>query len=667
MSPRKPPKDIAKTLLTFLPGLSILILAMVALHASLDLMNDSESILKHYTAEHTASHIGPSPEPSAQTADIIDLPHLREEHNRFYIAVLALGLMTFVLYVISIGKMNDYKNLHRQNKKYLDLLQSQLAAIEAAGDGIGIVDKEGNLSFMNKALMDIHGIKAENAADFIGHSWTKLYTEKGRHSIEQDVIPALMEKGTWEGNSPILRQNGETLMTELSLRRLTDGSMIGTVRDISERQKSEARRKELEQQFYQAQKMEAIGRLAGGIAHDFNNVLAAINGYAEFLTEDLEEGTPQRGYAANILRAGLQARGVVDQILAFSRQKQTGKEPLDILVPIQETLSMLNASLPKTIELHTDLKADRTVLDGNATQIAQIIMNLCVNAKDAIDDISNERGIITLTLTNARAEEILPERLLAEELTSPDNAPPTSLKDTENGGVRLTLGSLAKSRLYICLSVGDTGSGMSRTVMEHIFEPFFTTKPVDKGTGLGLATVHGVIVSHQGALIVDSTLGKGTTFTLYFPVLERSSDTSAQGEKEKWQSLVAGSGNILVVEDQEDVRDILTQMLERLGYNAHACENGLDALTLLREEPNYFDLIVTDQNMPTMTGLELVQQVHFNNPELPFILVSGYSQEKLQNIMKEHPAIKATLRKPISKDHLAQKITEVLAENGKAI
>jgi PAS domain S-box-containing protein len=654
-------KQKARNILSFLPGLAILGVAMIALHASLDLVSDSETILRHYQKIHnnTLSNL------PGEEGDVIDIAHLKREHTNFYAAVIGLGLMTFLLYGLATSKINAFRRIHGENKKYLELLQSQLAAIEAAGDGIGIVDKHGNLSFMNRALMDIHGISPGNAKDFIGHDWKMLYTDKGRETVIRDVVPALTSGGTWEGSSPILRQDGSVLMVELSLRMLKDGSMIGTARDISERQKSEAKRKQLEQQFYQAQKMEAIGRLAGGIAHDFNNVLAAINGYAEFLTEDLEEGTPQRGYAANILHAGQQARNVVDQILAFSRQKQSGKEPLDILTPIQETISMLKASLPKTIELRKDFTAEHTMIDGNDTQISQVIMNLCVNAKDAIDDVSNERGVILLSLTNAMAEDILPDKLLINELLEPSLSPPIGIEDLEAGRVRLTLGVVARGQCYVCLRVSDTGSGMSRSVMEHIFEPFFTTKAVDKGTGLGLATVHGVISSHQGALIVDSTLGQGTTFNLYFPLSKNVPDASKPSEEPVHQEL-KGSGNILVVEDQEDVRDILTQMLERLGFNAHACDNGLEALAVLREEPDYFDLIVTDQNMPTMTGLELVQQVHLNNAGMPFILVSGYSQERLQHIMKEHPAIKATLRKPVSKEQLAHKVLEVLADKIKA-
>ncbi|MCD8519825.1 MAG: response regulator [Alphaproteobacteria bacterium] len=646
--------------LYFLPSIVILVLAMVALHASLDLMEDSEKILNHYVnIDDAHPHNN-----NSHSHTIIDIEHLRLEHSKFYVAVLALGLMAFLLYLLAVNKMADFRRVNEENKKYMDVLQNQLAAIEAAGDGIGIVDPNGNLTFMNQALMELHGIAPEKLNQFIGHSWINLYNQKGREMISQNVLPALEKNRMWQGTSPVVRQNGDVIMVELSLRMLEDGSMIGTARDISERQKSETQRKELEQQFYQAQKMEAIGRLAGGIAHDFNNVLAAINGYAEFLTEDLDASTPQRGYAESILKAGQQARKVVDQILAFSRQKQSGKEAFDVLSPIQETISMLKASLPKTVELQQSLNAEQTMIDGNATQIAQVIMNLCVNAKDAIDDVSEEHGTITISLENTQAEDIKPEIMLNNELLGPSITPPISIEDIDAGHVRLTLGVVARKTEYVCLRVEDTGSGMSRAIMEHIFEPFFTTKAVDKGTGLGLATVHGVLSSHQGAMVVDSILGQGTVFNLYFPLSrahELSQDQDIFDENDDYR----GSGNILVVDDQDSVRAILIEMLERMGYTAHPCENGVEALTLLREEPEYFDLVVTDQNMPVMTGMELVQQTHFTLPGMPFILVSGYSQERLQDIMNEHPSIKAILRKPISGDQLAQKVRTVLSGNKK--
>lgn len=644
--------------LYFLPGLVILILSSVALHAALDLMEDSEKVLAHIMGT------GPSLILQDIPPNLIDIENLRLEHTKFYIAVLALGLMAFLLYILAVSKMVDFKRVNEENKKYLDVLENQLAAIEAAGDGIGIVDAEGKLTFMNKALMDIHGIAPDKAPEFIGHNWMKLYNEKGKKQITDIVLPLLEQSGTWEGNSLIERQDGSFLMAELSLRMLKDGSLIGTVRDISERQKAEDKRKQLEQQFHQAQKMEAIGRLAGGIAHDFNNVLAAINGYAEFLTEDLPEGTPQKSYAQNILQAGQQARKVVDQILAFSRQKQTGKERFDMLEPIHETVAMLKASLPKTIELRKDLAAEHTLIEGNATQISQAVMNLCLNAKDAIDDVSDERGVISLGLYNMKAEDILPERLLTNELLSASQTPPISIEDMPGAPVRLTLGVVARGREYICLRVSDTGSGMSRAIMEHIFEPFFTTKAVDKGTGLGLAMVHGVISSHQGAMIVESLPGHGTSFNLFFPLSETGEDRDSR-DSTPAETLAKGSGQILVVEDQAEIREMLIEMLHRLGYSAQPCPSALKALEILRHNPEQFDLILTDQNMPTMTGLELVQQVHFTNPHLPFILVSGYSLEKLQDIVREHPAIKATLRKPVSKDQLAARIQEVLMERQK--
>ncbi len=202
---------------------------------------------------------------------------------------------------------------------------------------------------------------------------------------------------------------------------------------------------------------------------------------------------------------------------------------------------------------------------------------------------------------------------------------------------------------------------MSRVIMEHIFEPFFTTKPVDKGTGLGLATVHGVIVSHKGAMVIESKLGSGTCFDLYFPLSE---DVAIIGVKPNENDFKQGEmperKNILLVEDQENVRDMVITMLERMGYDVSFAVSGLDGLDIVREAPDKFDLVITDHNMPKMTGLEMVQQIHIDLPELPFILLSGYSEDKLQDIINDHPAIKMVVRKPVSGDILGKKIQAVI-------
>ncbi|MGB0719091.1 MAG: response regulator, partial [Bdellovibrionales bacterium] len=248
-----------------------------------------------------------------------------------------------------------------------------------------------------------------------------------------------------------------------------------------------------------------------------------------------------------------------------------------------------------------------------------------------------------------------------ENLPATDDIPLVNIEDIDAMQTRLTLNALARDQNYICLRVEDTGTGMSRDVMEQIFEPFFTTKPLDKGTGLGMAMVHGVVVSHRGAMIIHSTLGEGTVFDLLFPVLGGQSEQGAVAAHQGQKPLAdISKAKILLVEDQDNVRDMLVTLLKRLGYQADTCIDGLEAIDMIREKPGYYDLVLTDQNMPKMTGFELIQQISFDAPDLPFILISGYSQEKMRDLMKEHGSVKAILKKPVSRATLSDTIQEVL-------
>lgn len=599
----------------------------------------------------------------AQEEKVVQI--MRQREMWLYWSVLAIGFSGFLLVVLNSDKLRRLKRVNDEKKQTLETLRSRLAAMEASRDGIAIVGRDGNLNYMNNALMKIHKISEEDAYSYIGQPWEKLYTQKGieeilegRKKVQENAKQALREKGYWLGESPIDIKDGEVVNVELSLTTLPDGGFIGTVRDISDRKKMEDERKNLENQFYQAQKMEAIGRLAGGIAHDFNNILAAMNGYAEFLIDDLEEKSPQHQFAVNILQAGRQARDLVDQMLAFSRRKESSKDTLDLTTPIHETLSMLKATLPKTIEVLPNIKISSAPIKGNSNQIAQVIMNLCVNARDAIE---SDHGELKVDLDIVSSSEFNDPDVLVGNISEYKETPPIKFDEPSPGRTRLFLGQMIKETDYVRLGVEDTGCGMSKIIMERIFEPFFTTKPVDKGTGLGLSTVHGVVSGHKGAMIVDSTLGKGTRFELFFPLAESAARVQSGDESE---SAVVGdrkSGRILIVEDQSEVRDMLLTMLERLGYEAASCHTGLEALDVLRENPGAFDLVLTDHNMPKMTGLELAQQVSYDFPDMPFILLSGYSEQKMRDLMAENPAIKAILRKPIAKNQLAQKIQSVLS------
>lgn len=477
--------------------------------------------------------------------------------------------------------------------------------------------------------------------------------------VEEDMILAVKAAGIWKGDSGITWPDGKTIQTSWTMTRLPDGGMIGTAIDMTEQKQAETEKADLQQQFFQAQKMEAIGRLAGGIAHDFNNILAAINGYAEFLAEDLIDGTPEKVFAQNILQAGRQGRSLVDQMMAFSRRKENVIETIDLLVPVRETLSILGSSLPGSIDIQKSFSVDSAPVEGHATQISQLLMNLCVNARDAM---SEDKGVLKIALARADVQAYRQYGLKYADPAEAGAKTPAALaiQDIAPGRTRMLLNTLYEGYEYVSLSVEDTGSGMSRAIMEHIFEPFFTTKPVDKGTGLGLATVHGVVLSHKAVLIVDSIIGQGTRFELLFPLATTQKDVAAQQTKTTEES--TSEAQILLVEDQDNVREMMQAMLERMGHTVADAASGLEALAVLREHPDAFDLVISDYNMPKMNGLELVHQASLDFPALPFVIVSGQNESDLEVLAESFPSIVAFLRKPVAAPTVAQTIQKIMAE-----
>ena len=643
-------------LVHFIPGVIILLVGMLALHSSVKLTKEHNALEQHFAslAGHYSSLTGAEDVAETKTIKILS-QRIQQRETWLYWSVIAIGLTAFVLLILNANKVGELEALNKNKLKSYKLLKDRGAALEASIEGIGIVNRKGRLTYMNKALMDLHGISPKQKVEYIGKTWLSLYGEETREYITKTVMPGFKESKFWRGESKIMRQNGEEITAELSMTHLQGGGFITTARDISDREKADAEKKEMETQLSQAQKMEAIGRLAGGIAHDFNNILAAMNGYAEFLHEDLEKGTDQHKFATNILQAGKQARSLVDKILAFSRHKESDVDLVDLCEPLQETLSMLQSTMPKTIEVKTDIQMTSAPIRGNDTQITQMIMNLCVNARDAME---GDKGEINIVLEELDSQKDVPASMILDALPNPDEAPPMLIEDGAPGQTLLYMGSIAKDRQYMRLSVSDTGSGISRVIMEHIFEPFFTTKDEYKGTGLGLSTVHGIVRAHQGALCLDSVLGEGTRFDLYFP-LDFDGDASDLDEDELELDPELG-GMILLVEDQPEVQMVTETMLKRLGHDVECVSTGLEALDTLREYPEKYDVVVTDQNMPKMTGLELVNQANMDFPDLSFVLLSGYSQKKLQKLMQEHPAIKDIVRKPVAQKDLGRALQRVI-------
>lgn len=497
-------------------------------------------------------------------------------------------------------------------------------AFENAQDAIvWMVSETGIITNCNKSAERLLG-KARK--EIIGQHHTTLYPE-GKTERHQSLLG---ESGS-NFEAEIVRRGGEIRTVTIAVSTMfVEGKEIvqGIIRDITQRKKAEKERKELELQLGQKQKMEAIGTLAGGIAHDFNNILAAMQGYVELTLDDLSEDSPVRDNLEQIMSCTNRATKLVKQILTFSRkdQQQQEKEPLQISSIVKEVLTMLRSSLPETIKISRKIEADSSMFLGDSTQIHQVLLNLCTNASHAM---RGKDGLLEVSLTDVDFES-----------------------ETRIGDEYIGRGS------YIKLSVSDSGCGMEKEVVERIFEPFFTTKNVDEGTGLGLSVVHGIIKSHHGAITVNSTPGEGTVFDIYFPKIESSEAREPQSS----ESAPREKDVILLVDDEEMMVDVTRRILERLGFDVVAKTSSIDALETFQEQPDQFDLVITDQVMPNMTGTELTKNLLSIRPDIPVILCSGFPEsicpEELRSI-----GIKEFIMKPISTQMIAAIVRRVLEEN----
>jgi len=393
--------------------------------------------------------------------------------------------------------------------------------------------------------------------------------------------------------------------------------------DLTSQKQAAKEKQSLEGQLRQAQKLESLGTLAGGIAHDFNNILSAINGYTELALMELKNTIPSLSEKLkSVLHAGNRAKELVAQILTFSRMQEQILAPVRIAPILKEALKLLQASLPANIELKTNIFAQEKVM-ADPTQIHQIIMNLCTNAYHAMERIG---GTLTVSL----------EVISDQEFGSIADFEPTSEK-------------------YMKLTIQDTGTGIKPSDIDRIFEPYFSTKEKNKGTGLGLAVVHGIVKNHEGHISVKSKVNEGTTFYVLLPTTEYSSDS----ERTLQNILPRGSETILFVDDEKDIVDICHQMLDKLGYNVTGIVGSLDALNNFQQKPDYYNLVITDLNMPHMTGDILSKEIMNIRPDIPIILCTGFSDNYNEN-RANRMGIRKLLMKPIAMNIMAETIREVL-------
>jgi PAS domain S-box-containing protein len=432
----------------------------------------------------------------------------------------------------------------------------------------------------------------------------------------------------------LYRKDGSTGWYEVSSHVIRDDdgrplSLIGVTRDIAERKDAEEQKARLEQQLRQAQKMEAVGTLAGGIAHDFNNILFAIIGYSELCLQDIVD-EESRWNLTQILSACSRAKALVNQILAFSRQVEQERRPLDIVPLAKEAVKFLRSSLPATIDLSLDARVTNSVIMGDATQIHQVLMNLCTNAAHAM---RASGGRLRILIDNA--------------------APPAGLLPDGTDGIR--------PEGFLHLGVSDTGQGIEPAQLNRIFDPFFTTKAPGEGTGLGLSVVYGIVKSLGGTIGVNSTPGRGSTFDIYLPPV------AARGQEPERpvEPIPRGTESVLFVDDEGHLVEVMGQVLSALGYRVTTVRESRNALQMFRENPESFDLVITDMTMPDMTGAELAREILRLRPDTPIILCTGYSE-----LIGEEEALKMGIRrflmKPLFMGDVAREIRAVLADHGRS-
>ena len=489
-------------------------------------------------------------------------------------------------------------------------------------DGILFTDLAGRIEDANPAFLGMLDYSLGEVCDMFEQQVTP---EKYRLLESRVVAPALVAQGeSGDYEKEYIRKGGIRVPVQVRSWVLRNSAgepfrKLTLVRDTSAR-------KSLEVQLRQAQKMEALGTLAGGIAHDFNNVLAAILGYIELARFDVDESSPARKSVDQIYKAAQRARNLVSHILSFSRQSMHEKKPVFMQQIINESLELLRASLPSTIEIKQSMTTKMFPIEADATQIHQIIMNLCTNASHALD----QGGVLSILLDVVTFNEL-----------------------EAHGFIELEPGA------YMKLSVSDTGCGMSSEVKKCIFDPYFTTKGKGQGTGMGLAVVHGILKAHGGAVHVDSELGEGSSFHLYFPICKgRAGDAVVP-----LAGLDRGTERILFVDDEPDLAELGKAMLERLGYTVTAVTDSEAALALFSAAPADYDLVVTDLTMPKMTGVSFARNVKEVAPELPVIICTGYSDGVSAGAVSD-AGIDCLLMKPLEIRELSASIRTALMCKG---
>ena len=523
----------------------------------------------------------------------------------------------------NVRLLQDERRLRQQAE---DSTRHKAAILESAFDAIVMIDHHGRVVEFNPAAESMFAYSQDEVA---GREMVDLLLSP---PLAQRVAPATPSppapgKGAvWIGRveTTARRKDGTEFPAEVTITPVggSDPALFtGFIRDLSERRRVERERESLETQLRQSQKMEAMGTLAGGIAHDFNNILAAILGNAALAREDAGPASPVLKSIDEIDQAAHRARDLVGQILSFSRKQTTARVPVELSTIVEEAVRLLRSMLSARVAMECRYSANAPMVLADRTQVGQVLLNLGSNAAHAM---AGRPGNIDIALERVEVDE-------ADASRVPDLRPGT----------------------YARIAFSDTGQGMDGPTLQRIFEPFFTTKPSGEGTGLGLSVVHGIMRTHEGAISVHSEPGKGSCFALYFPAAPVVAAATALPEPAV--SMPVTGQRILYIDDDSALVELFTRQLERRGYGVKGCVDAEDAMEQLRADPQAVDLVITDFNMPRMSGLDVARAVREIRPGLPVIVTSGYITEQLRS-----QAAEAGVAAVISKPNTVQELGELL-------
>ncbi len=491
-----------------------------------------------------------------------------------------------------------------------------IAILQAIPDPLVVYDNNGFPLYLNPSFTKVFGWTQE---EFEG---TRIpFVPKEEEEITREKIVEIYKTGKpVQLETARLTTEGKKLSIHLSAAIIKDVSqnhsgLVVSLTDISERKK-------MEDELRHAHKMESIGTLTGGIAHDFNNILSIIVGNSELALENVHPSHPTRLNLEEIKSASLKASGIVKQLLSFSRKTEQHHRPIHIGPVIIDTLNLLRSTIPTTIEIRQNISTKNKTILADPIQMNQIIMNLCINSSHEMD---REGGIIEITVDAVTR--------------TPKGADSSDFLQKE----------------YVRLQVSDNGHGIEPEIIGRIFDPYFTTKDIGKGSGMGLAVVHGIVKNHGGTISVENIPDSGVTFTILFPAINKRPQVTATAK----DPLPTGNETILIVDDEESIVKMTRRMLEQLGYSAEGRTHPKDALQLFRENPDHFDLIISDMTMPEMSGITLAQKIKDIAPDIPVIICTGHNPHPDKKSAEE-TTISAYVTKPILMHDLANTLRRVL-------